>query len=123
MLAALILGLELGMGTNISESCDVSASAGFGMQETVLTADVLAHFYGWELYDRYFGYSAFDPYLSVGAKGWIGSNGAIGPKAGVGVFYHLDDHWSLKADADATLAVDQKASVLFSLSVGVHYAF
>ena len=47
----------------------------------------------------------------------------LGPKAGLGAFYHLTDEWSLRADADATLGLETNCEMLYSLSVGVQYAF
>lgn len=123
MIAAIILGLGLGLGTELSENWSASASAGFGTRETMLQVDLLGHFSGLEFYDRYFGYSPFDPFLSLGAKGWIGSEGAVGPKAGLGAFYHFSDNWSARGDADATLNVDGRENVLFSLSLGIQYTF
>ena len=49
--------------------------------------------------------------------------GQVGPKAGVGAFWHLTDNWSLRADADATLGLDSCVAMLYSLSIGVQYAF
>ena len=35
----------------------------------------------------------------------------------------LTDNWSLRADADATLGLDSDVAMLYSLSLGVQYAF
>lgn len=89
-----------------------------------LGVGVLGHFCGWEFYDRLFGYSRFDPFVTVGARGWIGRGcGQVGPKSGLGAYYHLTDEWSLRADADATLGLDTNCEMLYSLSVGVCYSF
>ena len=90
----------------------------------LLGVGLIGHCSGWSLYDRYFGYSAFDPFVTIGAKGWIGTDaGQVGPSVGLGAYYHLDDHWSLRADADVTLGLDPDAEVLHTISCGVQYAF
>ncbi len=87
-------------------------------------AAALGHFQGWDLYGDLFGYSRFDPFLTLGARGWIGQDGGqVGPKAGLGAFYHLTDEWALRADADATLGLETNCEMLYSLSVGVQYSF
>lgn len=93
-------------------------AAGFGV-------DTLVHVQEWSVYGDLFGYSAFDPFVTVGARGWLGDHGVgqVGPQIGLGAFYHLDDHWSLRADATATLGVDTDVEVVYSLAVGVQYGF
>ena len=89
-----------------------------------LAVDALGHFQGWDFYGDLFGYSRFDPFVTLGAKGWIGRDcGQIGPKVGLGAFYHLTDEWSLRADADATLGLETNCEMLYSLAVGVQYSF
>ena len=89
-----------------------------------LSVTALGHFQGWSLYGDLFGYSRFDPFVTLGAKGWIGHGcGQVGPKAGLGAFYHLTDNWSLRADADATLGLESDCEMLYSLSAGVQYSF
>ena len=89
-----------------------------------LCVDALGHFQGWDLYGDLFGYSRFDPFVTLGAKGWIGrGSGQVGPKAGLGAFYHLTDNWSLRADADATLGLETNCEMLYSISIGFQYAF
>ena len=91
--------------------------AGLGVQ-------ALGHFQGWGLYSDLFGYSRFDPFVTLGAKGWVGDGcGQVGPKAGLGAFYHLTDSWSLRADADATLGLETNCEMLYSISAGFQYAF
>ena len=89
-----------------------------------LSVAALGHFQGWDLYGDLFGYSRFDPFVTLGAKGWIGrDSGQVGPKAGLGAFYHLTDEWSLRADADATLGLETNCEMLYSIGVGVQYSF
>ena len=89
-----------------------------------LSVAALGHFQGWSPYGDLFGYSRFDPFVTFGAKGWAGNGcGQVGPKAGLGAFYHLTDAWSLRVDADATLGLETNCEMLYSLSVGVQYSF
>ena len=89
-----------------------------------LAVQGLWHWQDADLYGRLFGYSAFDLFFTFGARGWIGDGlGQVGPKAGVGAFWHLTDDWSLRTDADATLGLDSCVAMLYSLSLGVQYAF
>ena len=89
-----------------------------------LSAVALGHLQGCALYADYFGYSRFDPFVTVGAKGWVGRDcGQVGPKAGIGAFYHLTDSWALRADADATLGLETNCEMLYTLSVGVQWSF
>ena len=70
---------------------------------------------------HFWGYERFDPFLTFGARGWFG--GDLGPVAGMGVFYHLTDNWSLRGDAQATIGIDGDCDMLYSLGIGVQYAF
>ncbi|MBQ2630436.1 MAG: hypothetical protein IJG13_12225 [Kiritimatiellae bacterium] len=99
------------------EAAWLENSAGLGV-------DALWHLQGWSLYGDLFGYSRFDPFLTAGARGWIGgSAGQVGPSAGIGTFWHLTDEWSLRFDAAATLGLDTETEVVYSLSVGVQRSF
>lgn len=73
---------------------------------------------------HWWGYERFDPFFTLGARGWIGGNSAdLGPKAGIGAFYHLTDSLSLRFDADATLTLDGDQAVYYTLSTGVQWSF
>jgi len=111
-------------GCYLTENWAVEGEAAWLEDLAGLSVDALGHFQGWELYGDLFGYSRFDPFVTAGAKGWIGKGvGQVGPKAGLGAFYHLTDSWSLRADADATLGLETNCEMLYSLSVGVQYSF
>ena len=88
-----------------------------------LSAQMLGHLQGWNLYGDLFGYSRFDPFVTVGARGWLGREGQVGPKAGLGAFYHLTDDWAFRFDADATLGLETRCEVDYTLAVGVQYSF
>ncbi len=93
-------------------------AAGFGV-------GALAHVQAWEAYGDLFGYSAFDPFVAFGARGWLVSDGdgQVGPQAGVGAFYHLNDAWSLRAEANLTLGLETRVEAIYTISVGVQYGF
>lgn len=117
-------GASVRVGTYLSETCAVEGSVGCAENSAVFGFGVLAHAYGWSLYDRYFGFSAFDPFVTLCARGWIGSTGGqVGPSAGLGAFYHLDDNWSLRAEADVTVGLDTDVEAVSLLSFGVQYSF
>jgi len=80
------------------------------------------HFNGLEFYDRLFGYSRFDPFVTLGAAGWI-NDGQVGPAAGLGALYYLDDHWALRGDVTATLGLDTNTEMVYGFGLGVQYSF
>ena len=111
-------------GRYLSEDWAVEAEVAWLEDTAGLSAAALGHLQGWRLYGDLFGYSPFDPFVTLGARGWIGRGGGqVGPKAGIGAFYHLTDNWSLRADADATLGLETNCEMLYTLSVGVQYSF
>ena len=117
-------GAALRGGYYLSENWALEGEAAWLEDAAGLGVDALGHFQGWELYGDLFGYSRFDPFVTVGARGWIGRDcGQVGPKAGLGAFYHLTDAWSLRVDADATLGLETNCEMLYSISAGVQYSF
>ena len=117
-------GAALRGGYYLTEDWAVEGEAAWLENAAGLSAQALGHFQGWDLYGNLFGYSQFDPFVTLGVKGWIGHGcGQVGPKAGLGAFYHLTDSWSLRADADATLGLETNCEMLYSLSVGVQWSF
>jgi hypothetical protein len=70
---------------------------------------------------HWWGYEKFDPFFTFGADGWI--EGGFGPSVGWGCFWHFDDNWSLRFDAEATMRLDGDAEMAYALSLGVQYAF
>lgn len=87
-----------------------------------LAAGALWHWHGWEEFDLLFGYERFDPFFTVGARGYL-NDGQVGPYAGVGALYYLDDEWALRADAVVALGLDTRPETVYQLSVGVQYSF
>ncbi len=117
-------GAAIRGGTYLTEDWAVEGEVAWLENFAGLGVQALGHFQGWGLYGDLFGYSRFDPFVTLGAKGWVGDGcGQVGPKAGLGAFYHLTDSWSLRADADATLGLETNCEMLYSISAGFQYAF
>ena len=111
-------------GYYLTEDWAIEGEASWLENEAGLAVDVLGHLQGWSVYGDLFGYSRFDPFVTFGAKGWIGRDcGQVGPKVGLGAFYHLTDEWALRFDADATLGLETNCEMLYSLSVGIQRSF
>lgn len=66
-------------------------------------------------------YEPFDPFFTVGVNGWI--DGGVGPSLGWGCFWHFDDNWSLRVDVTATLDLEGAVETLYTLALGIQYAF
>ena len=117
-------GAALRGGYYLSENWAAEGEVAWLEDSAGLAVDALGHLQGWDFYGDLFGYSRFDPFVTVGARGWIGRGcGQVGPKVGFGVFYHLTDEWSLRADADATLGLETDCEMLYALAVGAQYSF
>ena len=110
-------------GCYLSENWAVEAEAAWLENLAGLSVQALGHLQGWDVYGDLFGYSRFDPFVTLGARGWLGREGQVGPKAGLGAFYHLTDDWALRFDADATLGLETRREVDYTLAVGVQYSF
>ena len=116
-------GALLRAGVHLSDDYAIEASVGQLEGYTAFGVGSLVHFYTFDLYDRFFGYSAFDPFFTIGANGWLdGRRGQVGPSAGLGAFWHLDDNWSIRADATATLGLDTDVEMLYTVTVGIQYS-
>lgn len=118
-------GATLRAGAYASDFVAFEGEASWLESSAALGVAALVHAQAWTAYGDLFGYSAFDPFAVVGARGWIGpdGDGQVGPRVGIGAFYHLDDNWSLRADADATLGLDTSAEMVYTVAVGVQFAF
>lgn len=77
-------------------------------------------------------YERFDPYLAAGigyyrAKDKIFCDGdefsVAGPRVGGGMMYHLNDRWSLRADARAFMPVEDDCAFIYTADAGVVYRF
>lgn len=87
-----------------------------------LAAHGIVHWKGWNEWDMLFGFSRWDPFFTLGACGWL-PDGQVGPAAGVGILYYLDDNWALRASAEATLGLDSRTEMIYSLDLGVQYSW
>jgi len=70
---------------------------------------------------HWYGYERLDPFFVYGGS-WIEGLGA-GPSAGIGFHWHLDDHWSLRADCTYALAIDGGVDSVFSFSAGIRVSW
>ena len=87
-------GAALRGGWYATEFFAVEGEAAWLENAAGLAVQGLWHWQDADLYGRLFGYSAFDPFFTFGARGWIGDElGQVGPKAGIGAFWNLTDHW------------------------------
>jgi len=67
-------------------------------------------------------FERFDPYLACGVGYYHGEASLAGPRAGIGVQYHLTEQLSLRFDARTMLSVEE-GDMLYSVGVGVSYRF
>jgi len=118
-------GAAFTFGAYHSDNCAFEGQIAWLEDACQLGVQEVLHFSGLEFYNRLFGFSQFDPFVTVGCRGWMGNHGVgqVGPKAGIGAFYHLTDRWSLRADADATLGLDSRVEMLYGLGIGLQYTF
>ncbi len=105
-------GATARIGYYLTESLAVEADAAWLEDCAGLGVQGLWHMYGYE---------RLDPFLTFGARGWIGGN--VGPSAGIGAFYHLTDSWSLRFDAQSTLGLDGGCAMAYTVGAGVQYSF
>ncbi len=111
-------------GYDLTEDWALEGEAAWLEDAAGLSVTALGHFQGWSLYGDLFGYSRFDPFVTLGAKGWIGHGGGqVGPKAGLGAFYHLTESLDVRVDAQALLACDAPCGMLYSVCIGLQWNF
>jgi len=77
-------------------------------------------------------FERFDPYLSAGF-GYYKANDRVfcegkedymyGPRVGAGMFYHLTDSLSLRADARTFMAIDDTCEFAYTADLGLAYRF
>ncbi|MGN0834174.1 MAG: hypothetical protein ACI4RD_11085 [Kiritimatiellia bacterium] len=119
-----VAGAALRGGWLLTEDWAVEGEAAWLENVAGLSVGALGYLQGWRLYGDLFGYSRFDPFVTVGVRGWLGDGcGQVGPKAGLGAFFHLTDEWSLRADVDVTLGLETDCEAIGSVAVGVQRSF
>ena len=116
-------GGDVRLGVELSNVFSPELDAGWHENSAFLALQDLVHLSAFETYDRFFGYSRFDPFFTFGGGGWIGGFEQFGPMAGIGAFWHLDDNWSIRVDASAILGLDGECEMLYSVSAGLQYSF
>ena len=109
-------------GLYLSDALAVEVEAGSFEDLAGLAARGVWHMQGWESFGRLFGYERLDPFLSVGARGWLPA-GQVGPAFGVGAFYYLGDSWAIRVESELVVGLDSSVETVHSLSVGLQYSF
>lgn len=103
------------VGWYINEFWAIEGEAAWLENSAGLGVDILWHWWGYE---------RLDPFFTFGAKGWIGATADdVGPKVGIGSFYHLTDALSIRFDADATLGLDGDEKMNYTISAGLQWSF
>ncbi|MEI6646892.1 MAG: outer membrane beta-barrel protein [bacterium] len=95
-------------GLVVPYKTDSSADYGFGC-----AAELLYHLTRFE---------RIDPYLACGAGYYDGAEQIVGPRAGVGIQYHLTEQLACRVDTRATLSAEDGA-VMVQVGIGLSYAF
>jgi len=67
-------------------------------------------------------FDRLDPYLALGAGYYHGESSLAGPRAGLGLQYHLTEQLALSVDGRAMLSVDG-CEMLYSVGLGLSYRF
>jgi OmpA family/Bacterial TSP3 repeat len=67
-------------------------------------------------------FDRLDPYFALGAGYYHGESSLAGPRAGLGLQYHLTEQLALSVDGRAMLSVDG-CDMLYSAGVGLSYRF
>ena len=116
------VGGAANVGIYVSERIAVEAEAAWLERRCGLSARALGHFSLLEEFDLLFGCEKLDPFFTVGASGWM-RRGQVGPSAGVGAFYYIDDDWALRFDAAATLGLDTEREMAYSATLGIQRTF
>lgn len=65
----------------------------------------------------WWGYERLDPFFTFGLKDWIKTD--WGAYLGIGTFWHIDDHWSLRADITPMLGVEDGCNMIYSFTLGI----
>jgi len=116
-------GGQLQAGYYLTDAFAVEGSVAWLEDSAGLGARGLWHWHGWEEFNLLFGYERLDPFFTVGARGWLGREGQVGPDAGIGALYYLTNSWALRGEADATLGLDGSVGLLYTLTLGLQYSF
>lgn len=118
------VGAAANAGAYVTDYLALEAEAGVLEGQTALAARGLWHLQGFEEFGLLFGYERFDPFLSLGARGFLGDGrGDAGPTFGLGAMYYLSDNWALRLDADATIGLDVSPKGIYCVSAGLRYSF
>ena len=106
-------GTAVRLGYYVTEMLAIECEGNWLEERTGLALQGLWHWWGYE---------RLDPFSTFGIRGWL-PDGQVGPTGGLGAFYHIDDHWSLRFDAHATLGVESTVGMIYSIEFGVQRTF
>lgn len=101
-------GAALRAGYYMNEFWAVELEGVWAENRRAAAAEILWHWWGYE---------RLDPFFTFGFRDWISTD--FGPCGGGGAFWHLDDHWSLRFDAGATLGVRDGCEMIYQICFGI----
>lgn len=103
-----VAGPAARFGCYLNEFWAVEAGGVWAENRAAAAAGILWHWWGYE---------RLDPFFTFGFRDWIDTD--FGPAGGIGTFFHLDDDWSLRFDAGATLGVSDGCDMLWQFAFGI----
>lgn len=103
-----VAGATLRAGYYLDEFWALEAEATLAGHRNAAASEILWHWWGYE---------RLDPFFTFGFRDWISTD--FGPCGGGGTFWHIDDHWSLRFDAGATLGVSDGCDMLYHFSFAI----
>ena len=99
-------------GYYLNEFWAVEATAARLEDESYFQGDILWHWWGYE---------RLDPFFTFGGAALV--HVQSGPCGGVGTFWHLDDHWSLRFDVTLLLGLEDGIETDWTLCAGIQRSF
>lgn len=103
-----VAGAAVRGGYYLNEFWAIEAEGAWAENRRAVASGILWHWWGYE---------RLDPFFTFGFRDWIDTD--FGPCGGLGSFWHIDDRWSLRFDAGATLGVSDGCDMLYQFSAGV----
>lgn len=116
-------GAVVRLAQSLDEDWALEGEAGVLEDSALFAARARWFWHGWNEFNQLFGYERLDPFFTLGVRGTLGGDADFGPTAGLGALYYLSDHWAVRFDAEAGLALDGEAAMIYALGVGIEYAW